>query len=339
MSDITGRKDILFLFDAENCNPNGDILNGNAPRMDDETGKGETSDVRMKRYIRDQHIREGYDGEVFIREYSLTDDEVAQLKSAAKLRGFDVGKIESGNVATIAQAAALNNIDPQKTPSEVATQAQKFFDLRLFGSVLPLVVGDGTKKKAAKKEGARTVSINFSGPVQFQMGQTLHRISTEFIKGTGAGASEEGKDAKTFREETFVKYGLYTVNGAIDRYNAKKTGMSEEDAQAMYRLLWQGLKQSASRSKFGQMPQLLLVVSYKGDDFIGRLHHKVQLESDLSDEKIRSLNDYTLDFSLLTEALKNNASKIEKIEFLISDELKVRLGGTLPLQEWKELKA
>ena len=339
MSEITGRKDILFLFDAENCNPNGDILNGNAPRMDDETGKGETSDVRIKRYIRDQHIREGQTDEIFIREYSLSDNEVVTLKDNAKLRGFDAGKIESGNVATIAQAAALNSINPQLSPSEVAGQAQQFFDLRLFGSVLPLVVGDSAKKQAAKKEGARTMSINFTGPVQFQMGQTLHRISTEFIKGTGAGASEEGKDAKTFREETFLKYGFYAVNGAIDRYNAKKTGMSEEDAQAMYRLLWQGLKQSASRSKFGQMPQLLLVVSYKGDDFIGRLHHKVELKSDLADEKIRSMNDYTLDVSRLSEALKKSAPKIEKIEFVISDELRAKLGEALPLQEWMELKA
>lgn len=321
MSNITGRKDILFLFDAENCNPNGDILNGNAPRIDDETGKGETSDVRIKRYIRDQHIREGNEAEVFVKEYR-NGTEVLDAKHAAR---------------------NVHGIDPTQDADAIEKEAQeKFFDLRIFGSVLPLsgkkdnkeTFTDGIEHKNVATEG-----IHFTGPVQFQMGQTLHRISTEFIKGTGAFASGDDKNQKTFREETFLKYGLYAVNGAIDRYNAQKTGMSEEDAQTMYRLLWQGLKQSASRSKFGQMPQLLLVVSYKDDDFIGRLHHKVQLKSDLADEKIRSMNDYALDFSQLREALEKSASKIEKIEFLISDELRLKLGEALPLQEWKELKA
>lgn len=321
MSEITGRKDILFLFDAENCNPNGDILNGNAPRMDDETGKGETSDVRIKRYIRDQHIREGKEAEVFVKEYR-NGTEVLDAKHAAR---------------------NVHGIDPTKDADEIEKEAQeKFFDLRIFGSVLPLS-GKKDKKKTfndgIEHKNVATEGIHFTGPVQFQMGQTLHRISTEFVKGTGAFASGDDKNQKTFREETFLKYGLYAVNGAIDRYNAKQTGMSEEDAQNMYRLLWQGLKQSASRSKFGQMPHLLLVVSYTGDDFIGRLHHKVGMHSDLSDEKIRAMSDYTLDFSKLTEALGNAKDKIAKIEYYISDELKAMISDAVPLSEWTELKA
>jgi CRISPR-associated protein Csh2 len=45
--------EILFLYDAKRCNPNGDMDNENKPRMDWDTGTNLVSDVRLKRYIRD----------------------------------------------------------------------------------------------------------------------------------------------------------------------------------------------------------------------------------------------------------------------------------------------
>ena len=41
------KKEILFLWDGENWNPNGDMLKDNAPRRDDETGVAEVTDVRI----------------------------------------------------------------------------------------------------------------------------------------------------------------------------------------------------------------------------------------------------------------------------------------------------
>lgn len=45
--------EILFLYDAQSCNPNGDMDNENKPRMDYDTSINLVSDVRLKRYIRD----------------------------------------------------------------------------------------------------------------------------------------------------------------------------------------------------------------------------------------------------------------------------------------------
>ncbi|MFW6016097.1 MAG: type I-B CRISPR-associated protein Cas7/Csh2 [bacterium] len=45
--------EILFLYGAKKCNPNGDMDNENKPRMDWDTGTNLVSDVRLKRYIRD----------------------------------------------------------------------------------------------------------------------------------------------------------------------------------------------------------------------------------------------------------------------------------------------
>lgn len=50
---ITKNSEILFLYDAHNCNPNGDMDNENRPRMDYDTYTNLVSDLRMKRYIRD----------------------------------------------------------------------------------------------------------------------------------------------------------------------------------------------------------------------------------------------------------------------------------------------
>lgn len=50
---IQNNSEILFLYDAKNCNPNGDMDDDNKPRMDKFTKTNLVSDVRLKRYIRD----------------------------------------------------------------------------------------------------------------------------------------------------------------------------------------------------------------------------------------------------------------------------------------------
>jgi len=47
------QSEILFLWDAKMTNPNGDMLNDNAPRFDEVDRKAVVSDVRVKRTIRD----------------------------------------------------------------------------------------------------------------------------------------------------------------------------------------------------------------------------------------------------------------------------------------------
>lgn len=50
---ISNNSEILFLYDAQMCNPNGDMDNENKPRLDYDTSTNLVSDVRLKRYIRD----------------------------------------------------------------------------------------------------------------------------------------------------------------------------------------------------------------------------------------------------------------------------------------------
>jgi CRISPR-associated protein Csh2 len=48
MAVITKRSEIIFLYDATNCNPNGDPMDANRPRINEETGKCLVTDVYLK---------------------------------------------------------------------------------------------------------------------------------------------------------------------------------------------------------------------------------------------------------------------------------------------------
>lgn len=56
---FTNRREILFLYTVKDANPNGDPLNENHPRYDEDTEQVLVSDVRIKRTIRDEWVRQG----------------------------------------------------------------------------------------------------------------------------------------------------------------------------------------------------------------------------------------------------------------------------------------
>ncbi|MGB9877750.1 MAG: type I-B CRISPR-associated protein Cas7/Csh2 [bacterium] len=69
---IKSRREILFLYDVTDANPNGDPLDENKPRIDEETMVNIVTDVRLKRTVRDYWDR--YKGlEVFIKEIRKQD--------------------------------------------------------------------------------------------------------------------------------------------------------------------------------------------------------------------------------------------------------------------------
>ncbi|NLL37346.1 MAG: type I-B CRISPR-associated protein Cas7/Csh2 [Fretibacterium sp.] len=67
------RREYLFVYSVKDANPNGDPLNANHPRFDEDSRQILVSDVRVKRTVRDQWLREGQD--VFV------DGETKTLKS------------------------------------------------------------------------------------------------------------------------------------------------------------------------------------------------------------------------------------------------------------------
>ena len=114
MSDtISNRSEIIFLYDVKDANPNGDPLDENKPRIDEETGINIVTDVRLKRTIRDylQSNLDPKNQEIFVREIIYDDEGHIQ---DAKMRASDFGNDRE---------LILN----------------KCIDIRLFGGVLPIV--------------------------------------------------------------------------------------------------------------------------------------------------------------------------------------------------------
>jgi CRISPR-associated protein Csh2 len=73
MSDLVkNRSEILFLYDVKDANPNGDPVDENKPRIDEETGINIVTDVRLKRTIRD-YLHDHKKQEIFIREIRKED--------------------------------------------------------------------------------------------------------------------------------------------------------------------------------------------------------------------------------------------------------------------------
>jgi len=82
---VKNRSEILFLYDVRDANPNGDPVDENKPRIDEETGINIVTDVRLKRTIRD-YLYEYKRKDVFIRE--IHDDKGNLKTKEDRLKDF-----------------------------------------------------------------------------------------------------------------------------------------------------------------------------------------------------------------------------------------------------------
>ena len=311
MSEILNRSEILFLYDIENANPNGDPNDDNKPRIDEETGKNIVTDVRLKRTVRDYFFQMGKD--VFVQE---------------KIYDAD-GHIQDGKL----RAADYLPKDKEELSRLTAEEQKQFIsksilkeciDIRLFGATIPLdlKVSDGKKTRNV------TSSITYTGPVQFKMGKSLHSVKMKFIKGTGAFASKKGTTQKTFREEYILPYSLISFCGVVNENAARHTKLKSEDVKLLKQAIWNGTKGLISRSKFGQMPRLLMIVNYNTPNFfIGDLDNLISLDCEKRDEEIRKPEEYSVDITRLMGKFKDHKSKIETIEFMSDSRMSYLVGA------------
>ena len=304
MTEVNRRSEIVFLYDIKDGNPNGDPLDENKPRIDEETGINLVTDVRFKRTIRD-HLYKFKGKEIFVREIS---DENGSIQDA-KMRARDFLTIEEPLDSFEAGKSNINE-----------NLLNDCIDVRLFGGTLPL--------ELKLKKGKDTGSITHTGPVQFKIGRSMYKVFMKHFRGTGAFASKEGNSQKTFREEDFLPYSLISFYGIINENAAKDTKLSEEDVGLLLDGMWNGTKNLISRSKVGQVPRMLLKVNYKeGNYHIGDLNNLLNLKSDLIDEEIRDISQVRIDVQRLVEILAKNKDKIENIQLCLDGSLVFACGG------------
>jgi CRISPR-associated protein Csh2 len=259
------RSELVFLYDISYANPNGDPLDENKPRIDEDVELNIVTDVRLKRTVRD-YLHNFKDQGIFVKEI---EDEKGNIQDA-KLRAEDYlldengEKIDKKNVSlTVMKENMRNNI------------LKECIDVRMFGGTIPIEKSNNEKS-----------SIKLTGPVQFRFGRSMHKVEIKHIKGTGAFASGKEKKQKTFREEYILPYSLISFYGVINENAAKKTLMTEDDESFLIEGIWNGTKNLITRSKFGQMPRILFKITYNDKNFfIGDLDKKLKLEHDLEDDK------------------------------------------------------
>jgi CRISPR-associated protein Csh2 len=305
---IQSRTEILFVYDISDGNPNGDPNDENRPRMDVDAGRAKVSDVRLKRTIRDYlHDYEGE--EIFCREIEKSDGTIQEGKDRAE----DFFKSAKG---------AQNVLEKREHISRAVLCS--CIDVRLFGATIPV---------AATKKNEKDSSVTLTGPVQFAMGTSLHRVEPRFIKGTGAFASGQGAQQKTFREEYVLPYAAIAFYGIVNQQAAKTTGLTAQDAEKLFEAIWYGTKSLITRSKIGQRPLFLLLVEYKPENansYIGRLDRLLQVNNadvdgvKLRDEAVREVGQLTLDLNKIHEVLAARNGKIARVRFAWNPQLALK---------------
>lgn len=314
MSHLQNRSEILFLYDVKRCNPNGDPLDANRPRIDEESGRCLVTDVRLKRTIRDYLMNKGYNGE-------------SGGKGDIFIRDVD-GKPVTGATRSEAYEGREDF-------------CQKFIDVRLFGGVSAPgdkpgggsdseenesaesgEKGKGKKGKISSKKGK---VFHYTGPVQFSMGYSLNRVHENFIKGTGAFATKEGAEQKTFREEYNITYGMIAFHGVINENAATHVKTTENDIVELTEAIWNGTKDLLTRSKKGHMPRLLVKIDYKAGFFIGDLCERLRLvpNEDKRLDALEDVDDYTINTNALNAALEKHDDKILSISVEADERVKL----------------
>jgi len=328
---IKNNSEVLFLYDAKMCNPNGDPDDENKPRMDYIRNINLVSDVRLKRYIRD-YLMEHKKQEIFVCKIEdKTVDATGRLK-----------KLIEDNKTEIENNEELKDLFGEgKKPNEknlynhLPWLLSKLIDVRFFGATMPL-----------KSETGKGSQITFTGPVQFNWGHSLNKsngpIESNTITSIFAGAGEKyGTMGKDYR----VAYSLIGFHGIISAKRAEHTKLTDKDIDLFDDAMINAIPMEATtRSKIGQEPSLYIRVEYNsGDFFCSDFRRYVKIKDKKGNDilwddsaKLISIADYTIDLSELSTKLKDIKDKIEKIHFWKHMDLEISgFDELLKGNEWK----
>lgn len=266
---IKNRYEFILLFDVKNGNPNGDPDGGNLPRIDPETGHGITTDVCLKRKVRNyvELLKENQTPyNIYVKEKAI----LTERRQPA----YD--------------AVADEKDKSVKTSKARAWMCKNFFDVRTFGAVM-----------SVKENNCGQVR----GPVQFAFSQSIDPVVpleasiTRMAVETKKEADAQDGDNRTMGRKTYIPYGLYRVHGFISAPLAKQTGFSEDDLE----LFWDALQnmfdhdRSAAR---GEMASRKLIV-FKHDSELGNtpahaLFDRINITRKDESKPARDFSDYSV---------------------------------------------
>lgn len=211
---LNNKIDFAIIMSVKNANPNGDPLNGNRPRQDYD-GKGEITDVCLKRKIRDR--LQSQDFSIFVQSDEKKTDGMPSLRTRAESEEFGVGK---------------DTFNTKKTSIAEASRivCEKWFDVRAFGQVFAY----------SKTAGSEGISIPIRGPVTIQSAFSIEPVtvtSTQITKSVSGEGDGSKKSADTMGMKHRVDSAVYVAFGAMTPQLAERTGFLDEDAKAIKAVL------------------------------------------------------------------------------------------------------
>ncbi|MCB1190454.1 MAG: type I CRISPR-associated protein Cas7 [Leptospiraceae bacterium] len=246
MNPIQNRYDFLYLFDAKDCNPNGDPDADNLPRIDMQTEEGLTTDVFVKRRVRNYV----YDTN------PLAKRDINQYDIFIRERPFE------GEVVTEYLNYYISNAKGNTPKERKQSLINNYYDIRTFGAVLSTggkedvdddinnkLIEDGDKSSSKKKGGSKKKESagTVRGPVQFTFARSFDKISQDehgIIRVAVTTEKEAQSQKKNDREypstigrKSTVPYGLYRMYGFVSVSDAIKTNFSEDDLSLLFEAL------------------------------------------------------------------------------------------------------
>ncbi|MBN1559044.1 type I-C CRISPR-associated protein Cas7/Csd2 [candidate division KSB1 bacterium] len=242
MSDaLTNRYEILFLFDCENGNPNGDPDAGNAPRIDPQDMHGLVSDVAIKRRIRN-YVQTAYGNEmpnaIFIEHSGNLNVAIARAHEEAGDK-----QINGKKGATKMDVAEARN-----------WMCQNFYDVRTFGAVM------STGKNAGQVRGPVQVAFSRSVDPIMPLDMSITRMAVAKPEGE-VGKKMTSKELQEWTDEqpedelrtmgrkSLIPYGLFIGKMFISAHLANLTGFGKKDLSLLLEALINMYEHDRSASK------------------------------------------------------------------------------------------
>lgn len=304
---IKTNSDFLFIYEAINCNPNGDPDMENKPRMDYDTNTNLVTDVRLKRYIRDYLKSIGT--QIFV---DLEDEQKVSPESKLKavinniteeglkdlLEGFPDEKEkliallkEKGNkpFVEILQGGKTKDLNVLLLQQLVKKQ---MIDVRMFGSAFAI------------KEFTKA----YTGPIQLTWGYSLNKAK---IIETSSIVTIMNDDSSTFGKDYRVYYSLLAFHGTINKAASVSTGLTEEDKETFRNAIWNSISATPTRSKLNQYPKLYIEFEYNegyANGQFGDLRNYVKSfpKTGIDEDAVRKFDDLEVDLSALINLINNN---------------------------------
>ncbi|PSR11372.1 MAG: type I-B CRISPR-associated protein Cas7/Csh2 [Bacteroidetes bacterium] len=315
---ITNSSDFLFIYEAIQCNPNGDPDQENKPRMDYDTKTNLVTDTRVKRFIRDYIKAINTDEVIFVdlegeRKVSMESKLEAIVKRTLKEQNiietiFADNKTALDTYTSLLKESkdeeafwkALKNNKLKETNVALLQYLikEQFIDIRLFGSAFAV---EGFTKA-------------YTGPVQLNWGYSLNKVE---LMDSSSIVTIMNDDSSTFGKDYRVYYSLLAFNGTINKFAAQSTGLTEADLVVFRDAIWQAIPALPTRSKLNQYPKVYVEIIYKegfANGQFGDLRNYVSAtpKAGLTYKQVRKLTDLDLDLSRLKALIQTNKGTVIK---------------------------